>query len=72
MAAHAPAATAAPGMPHTTLEPLSWAITLPPASAMAQRARGAVRAHAGEHDAERRRPVVRATLANRGSTAGRQ
>ena len=35
-AAQTPAAAAAPGMPHTTLEPSSWAITLPPASAMAR------------------------------------
>jgi len=35
MAAQIPAFAAAPGMPHTTLEASSWAITLPPAEAEA-------------------------------------
>ena len=46
-----PACAAAPGMPQTTLEASSWAITLPPA-ARSPAAAHAVRAHAGQDHGE--------------------
>src|SRR5680860_254726 len=71
-AAQAPTEAAAPGMPHTTLEASSWAITLPPASAMARAPAAPSWPMPVSTTPSAAGPNVEATLANKGSTAGRQ
>ncbi len=71
-AAQAPTAAAAPGMPHTTLEASSCAITLPPASAMLRAPAAPSWPMPVSTTPSDAAPNVAATLLNRGSTAGRQ
>ena len=52
-----PAATAAPGMPKTTLLASSWARTRPPARRTARRPSTPSAAHAGQNDGDGRRAV---------------
>src|SRR6202035_269095 len=72
MAAQMPAFAAAPGIPHTTLEASSWAITLPPAAMISLPPR--MPSEPMPVNTTARTPACQTSIAeaNRGSTAGLQ
>ena len=71
-AEHTPAATAAPGMPQTTLVASSWAMTLPPALTISAAPSVPSVPMPVRISARFQEPQTSAAEANSGSTAGLQ